>query len=127
MKEFARAEWDRALRTLTSAKQLNERDPDSSASRSYYAAFHALTAIFALQDKTFKKHSSLRSAFHKEFIKSGKFSTDLGRAFDFLMDIRETGDYGGLVQVSKSDAEMSISKAELIINEVKKHCPDLLV
>lgn len=48
MKEFAAAEWQRALRTLETAKQDARTDPDSAASRAYYAAFHALTAIFAL-------------------------------------------------------------------------------
>ncbi len=58
MKEFAAVEWDRAGRALESARQLVDTDPDSAASRAYYAAFHALTAMFALHGQTFTKHSS---------------------------------------------------------------------
>ena len=54
MKEFAAMEWQRALRALTSGTQLIKTDPDSVASRAYYAAFHALTALFALRGQTFE-------------------------------------------------------------------------
>jgi len=53
MKEFAAVEWQRALRTLASGTQLSKTDPDSAASRAYYAAFHALAAMFALRGQTF--------------------------------------------------------------------------
>ena len=43
MNGFAASEWERALRSLGSARQLRETDPDSAASRAYYAAFHAVS------------------------------------------------------------------------------------
>ena len=100
MKAFARVEWQRAQRALASARQLVESDPDSAASRAYYAAFHALTALFALRDQSFSKHTALRAAIHRDLIRPGVFPEDLGRAYDFLMDLRESGDYGGITQVS---------------------------
>jgi len=51
MREFATVEWDRAHRALASAGQLAETDPDSAASRAYYAAFHALTASGPIAEK----------------------------------------------------------------------------
>jgi len=123
MKEFAAVEWQRALRTLASGTQLIQTDPDSAASRAYYAAFHALTAMFALRGQTFLKHSALRGALHRELIKAGLWEVELGRAYDFLMDMRETGDYGGLVRVKPIDAEMALDKAKTIIEAVKQNCP----
>jgi len=123
MKEFAAVEWQRALRTLASGTQLVKTDPDSAASRAYYAAFHALTAMFALRGQTFSKHSALRGALHRELIKAGRWDVELGRAYDFLMDMRETGDYGGLVRVKPIDAEMALDKAKAIIEAVKQNCP----
>ena len=125
MKEFAAAEWQRALRTLTSARQLLSTDPDSAASRAYYAAFHSLTALFTLRGQTFSKHSALRAALHRELIRTGRWAVEHGQAYDFLMDMRERGDYGGLTVVSKSDAEMSVAKAEAIIEAVMRDCPEL--
>ena len=125
MKEFALTQWQRALRTLASARQLVNTDPDSAASRAYYAAFHSLTALFALRGQTFSKHAAIRAALHRELIRPGQWATELGRAYDFLMDMRETGDYGGLIQVSQDDAKLSLDKARAIIEEVKRTCPEL--
>jgi len=38
MKEFAAVEWHRAKTTLASAHELADTDPNSAASRAYYAA-----------------------------------------------------------------------------------------
>ncbi len=124
MKEFAATEWQRAIRTLASVSQLVDTDPDSAASCAYYAAFHALTALFALRGQTFSKHSALRGALHRELIKTGQWAAEIGRAYDFLMDMRETGDYGGLISVSQNDARMALAKAESIIEAVKLCCPE---
>ena len=125
MKEFAAMEWQRAHRTLASGKQLARTDPDSAASRAYYAAFHALAALFALRGQTFSKHSAMRAALHRELVHPGHWITELGQAYDFLMELRETGDYGGLAQVSQRDAKMSLEKASAIIKEVRRTCPEL--
>jgi uncharacterized protein (UPF0332 family) len=126
MKEFAAAEWSRANRTLDSARQLVDTDPDSSVSRAYYAAFHALSALFSLQGKTFTKHSAIRAALHRDLIQQGLLNGEMGRDYDYLMDLRETGDYGGVTQVSEEDAQRAIVKAQLVINAVAAACPDLM-
>ena len=38
--------WERAGRALKTAEDCSEEDPDASVSRSYYAAFHAVSALF---------------------------------------------------------------------------------
>ena len=95
MKEFAASEWGRAQRALVSANQLVDTDPNSSASRAYYAAFHGLTAVFALHGQSFSRHSGIRAALHRDLVREGVLSEELGKHFDFLMDLREVGDYGG--------------------------------
>ena len=47
---------DRALQT---AAMLVTTDPESAVSRAYYAAFHAVTALFALRGQSFIKHCRL--------------------------------------------------------------------
>ena len=125
MKEFATMEWQRALRALDSAEKLAATDADSAASRAYYASFHAVTALFALQGQSFSKHSAVRAAVHRELIQTGKWPVGLGKAYDFLIDMRETGDYGGVAEVSRQDAEMCIEKASAIIEQVKDTCPKI--
>ena len=47
MIEFATDTWAKAIGALKAARLVVEVDADSSASRAYYAAFHAITALFA--------------------------------------------------------------------------------
>ena len=126
MKEFAHGEWDRAVRSLASSEQLLSTDPDSSASRAYYAAFHAVTALFAMRDQEFSKHAALRSALHRDLINMGQWTADLGQDYDFLMDLRETGDYGGLRHVSEDDARSALQSARRILAAVQTRCPELM-
>lgn len=63
--------WSRALQALRTAKSNLAIDPDAAASRAYYVAFYAVSALFALQGKTFSKHSALRGALHRDLIKAG--------------------------------------------------------
>ncbi len=78
MNEFAASEWKRAMRSLQSSKVLMEKDPDSAASRAYYAAFHAVTALFALRGQEFSKHSALRAALHRNLVHRGEWAPGLG-------------------------------------------------
>ena len=51
----------------------NERY-DDSVSRSYYAVFHAISAVLLSKGLHFSSHSQTIGAFNKEFIKSKEFS-----------------------------------------------------
>ncbi len=125
MNEFALVEWGRAQRAIASAERLVESDPDSAVSRAYYAAFHAINALFALRGQSFTKHSALRAAIHRELIHSGQWPQELGGSFDLLMDLRERGDYGGLAQVSPASARIAVAKAGDILTAVQRSCPEL--
>ena len=117
MKEFAAAEWQRACGALAAARELVEIDPNSVAWRAYYAAFHAVTALFALRGQTFSEHSGIRAAVHRDLVHTEEWSQDLGRAYEFLVDPRQTGDYGGMAHVSQSDAAEGAEEAQEIIRE----------
>ena len=125
MIEYARQEWDRAGRTLASARVLLESDPDSAASRAYYAAFHAVSALFALRGESFTRHTALRAALHRELVKSGEWSVSLGKDFDYLLEMREVGDYGGPVRVDLDDAQAAVACTTRILAAVEVACPEL--
>ena len=76
---------------------------------------HALTALFALRSRSFKKHMALRAALHKELIKTNRWPVELGRDYDFLMDLREISDYSGVGRVSKENAGRAVEAAQPII------------
>lgn len=125
MIEYAKDLWQRANKALVSAKALIQVSPDDAASRAYYAVFHAVSAAFALQNKTFVKHSALRAAVHRELLKTGLWSDDLGVAFDMIWKLRDTGDYGGMTHVTEEEAGQAVEKAVQILNTIEKTCPQL--
>lgn len=122
--EYARTEWDRALEAFRAAQILVAHSGfDSAVSRAYYAAFHAVTALFALEARTFTKHSMLETAVHRDLVKTGRWSTDLGRDYRFCFDVRGVGDYGSDVRVDESQARDAIESARRILQAVHAALP----
>lgn len=122
--ELARTEWDRACDAFRDAQLLLSNSGfDSAASRAYYAAFHAVTALFALEGRTYTKHSALETAVHRDLVKTGKWPTDLGRDFSFCLDLRSVSDYGTEVRVDAKQAGDAIEAARRILLAVRDAIP----
>jgi uncharacterized protein (UPF0332 family) len=115
VKEFSGSQWQRARRIIRTASMLVATDPESAASRAYYAAFHALTAFFALRGQSFKKHAALRAALHKDLIKSGEWPMERGKDYDLLTELRETSDYAEVARVTEQDARRAVEAAQRVI------------
>lgn len=62
-----------------------------AVNRLYYACFYAITAVFLQENLVTKKHSGLRAAFHREFIKTGRVQVIHGKLFDELFEARRGG------------------------------------
>jgi uncharacterized protein (UPF0332 family) len=116
--------WSRARQALRTAKNLERTDPDASASRAYYAAFYAVSALFALEGKTFAKHSTLRAALHRDLVKTGRWSVERGEDYSLLLKLRDTGDYGGGIHVSNAEATEAVEAARRILNAVQATSPE---
>lgn len=50
---------------------------------------------------------------------------ELGKDYGFLLDLRETGDYGGVAAVACPDARLAVEKAAGLIRALGRLCPDL--
>ena len=68
MNVAARDYWRRALEALDVAKHDLSISADAAASRAYYAAFYAVSALFALKERSFAKHSGVEAALHRELV-----------------------------------------------------------
>ncbi|HET9226405.1 MAG TPA: HEPN domain-containing protein [Thermoanaerobaculia bacterium] len=111
--------WQRAVQAIRTAEALVESDPDASASRAYYAAFHGISAFFALQGQTFTKHTAVERAVHRDLVKGGLWPVESGAAFSWLATLRYTGDYGGQEHVLPEDARTAVERARLILETVR--------
>jgi uncharacterized protein len=123
--EYIQNLWERAVTTLGAAKMTISFHQDTAANRAYYAAFHAVSALFADENKYFKKHTGLRSAVHKELVNTGRWTPDMGDDYDELMKLRDVADYGATKHVLKEDAEEAIIRAERIVMAVHEAKPDI--
>lgn len=117
--------WERALRALKTAKLLVAEDPDAAASRAYYAAFHAVTALLLLEGKSFQKHSGLETAVHRDLVKARRWPADRGADFSWLSRIRATADYGTGMHVTAAEATDALDRATRMILAIHHDSPDL--
>lgn len=111
--------WLRAENSLRSARQLAADDPDSAASRAYYAAFHAVCALLLARGASFTKHTAVETAVHRDLVRPGEWGADLGAAYSWLTHVRFTGDYGGDKHVTAEEARDAVDKAKTIIDAAR--------
>ena len=122
--EYIRSLWDRAVQSLETAEAMSDQ-PDWAANRAYYAAFHAVSALFAVEGQYFKKHSGVRSAFHQHLIKTGRLENELGREYDLLLGLRGKADYGGVEHATHEEVDIALSTARRILRSVHEAYPDI--
>jgi uncharacterized protein (UPF0332 family) len=114
-----RASLDRARQSLAAAIEMAESGfPDFAASRAYYAAFYAATGLLLNEDVELSKHSGVIASIHQRFVKSGKLSREQGKDLNWLFELRNIGDYGGIEHVSEQQARGAIKAAENFLNAV---------
>jgi uncharacterized protein (UPF0332 family) len=111
--------WQRAVQALQTAEGLIESDPDAAASRAYYAAFYAVSALFALQQQVFVKHTAVERAVHRDLVRPGHWPVEAGASYSWLASLRNTGDYGGGDHVEPEDARLAADRARLILETVR--------
>ena len=92
-----------------------------SDNRAYYAIFHAIKAILALDQTDFKKHSSVIAYFNKEYISKNIFPRELGKRVSEARFFREKSDYVDFYIVTKEEAQMQIETAKLMIETAEKY------
>ena len=123
--EYACVLWERATNALRSAEALLIVSSDDAASRAYYAAFHAASAAFELEERNFRRHTELRAAVHRDWVKTGIWPVELGADFDALLELRDVGDYGGTHHVGPEDAAAAVQAARRVLDAIRSRCPDL--
>jgi uncharacterized protein (UPF0332 family) len=111
---------ERAETNLQVARELLDRAYyDVSASRPYYAAFYAASALLLHEGIDTSKHSGVIALVHQHFVKSGKLSKEQGRNLNWLFELRSVGDYGVSLHVGLDDARRAVRIAEDFVEAVK--------
>jgi uncharacterized protein (UPF0332 family) len=99
---------------------LKENLYSQSLNRSYYAIFHAVRAIFALDEFDSRKHSGIISHFNKNYISRGIFEKDYSKILMKAERARNKSDYRDFYVVSKESAARQIENAEKFISKMEE-------
>jgi uncharacterized protein (UPF0332 family) len=114
------ANLERADQSIQAAKELVLKGyHDFAASRAYYAAFYAATAILLHEGLEFGKHSGVIAATHRRLVKTGKLDKEHGKDLNWLFELRSVADYGATAHVSQQDAEKAIVAAEGFLQAIE--------
>ncbi len=85
----------------------------------YFACFHAFSSVILKSGKTFKKHKEVRSALHRDFVRTNKIDVSWGKHYDWLFDNRQKADYRALVQFDSDQVRDIIEQSQAFVEEMK--------
>ena len=120
--EISKARFDHAKECLLDAKMfLTGERYRSAANRAYYAIFHAMRAVLALDGVDMKHHSGIISEFRKRYIKTGIFDASLSGIISELSSVREGSDYNDFFIVSKAETIQQVQAAEEFLSEIQAY------
>lgn len=112
---------EQAVENLEEAEALfNINKFKGASNRAYYAIFHAIKSILALEQIDFKKHSSVIAYFNKEYISKNIFPRELGKSVTEARFYREKSDYVDFYIITKEECYKQIETAKNMIEYAKK-------
>jgi uncharacterized protein (UPF0332 family) len=122
IKDLSKYRLEQAKENLDEAKILFDNGKFKGASnRAYYSIFHSMKSILALEQKDFKKHSSVIAYFNQNYINKGVFPKDLGKGINFARLYREKSDYVDFYIVTKEETEAQMKTAKTLIEHIEKY------
>ena len=112
---------EKAKEELDTAKKLLEINKFAKAlNSSYYAMFHAVRSLLALDEFDAKKHSSVISYFIKTYVFTGKIDKEIGKTIVKAERVRIDSDYKDYYYATKESTEKQIQNADLFIPHLEK-------
>ena len=123
--DIARNKLAQAIDDLESADILLGADKYRAANnRAYYAIFHAINAVHAVNGDAFKRHKDAIANFNKSYVKTEIFPREIGRKISEAEEIRHASDYDDFYIASREETERQIDVADEFLQLVEEYCND---
>lgn len=122
-KALSRYRFEKARQVLLSADMLMNmtNDYNSVINRCYYAIFHGVRSILALERKDFEKHSAVISYFRREYIKTRIIPVEASDILGEAFNSRNESDYKDFFEVSREQAEQQLCNAKRFLEIVDEY------
>lgn len=122
MIELSKYRFESSKEDLFDAKLMYENGRYKNAlNRGYYAIFHAIRAVNALDGFDSSKHSGVIAHFNQEYVKTGIFSKEISKIIKEASENREKADYLDFYVASKEEAQKQLVRAEKAIELVEQY------
>lgn len=120
--DLSRYRLQKAKEMLASAKRDMEAEDYASANnRAYYAIFHAMRAVLALDGEDYKKHSAVIARFTLNYLKPEILPREYSKLISNASLIRNRSDYEDFYICSVADTNVLFSGAGSFCAEVEKY------
>ena len=99
---------------------------ETIANRLYYAAYNAVSALLIANGDMAQTHSGVIHLFGQRFIKTGTFSTEMGRLYHKLFTMRLTGDYDDTYGLTEEDVLPYVEPTKLFTEQIVEYAKQLI-
>ena len=113
----------KAHSNLESARMLfNNGMYDGAVSSSYYAIFHAVSALLASNGMEFSKHKTVINKYNEEFIHTGLISSISFRSLTALFRLRLDCEYDPMIFIGEDGAKEALKLAQTAMQDILDYC-----
>ncbi len=124
-KDLVRYRIETAKNDLKAAKLLLEANEYRGANnRAYYAIYHTISAVHALNGKAYKRHKDALSNFNKDYVHTEVFPKIYGRKIAEAEEIRHASDYDDFYIATKGETLELVDTATELIELVEVYCSE---
>ncbi|MBR3797307.1 MAG: HEPN domain-containing protein [Clostridia bacterium] len=92
----------------------------AAANRMYYACYYMVSALLLNNGQSAHTHGGIIGLFGLHFVKTGIVSSEMGKFYSEMYELRQTGDYDDWKTLAESDIMPLIPKVEQFLDVVEK-------
>jgi uncharacterized protein (UPF0332 family) len=123
LEDLVRYRIETAKSDLTAAQiLLDAKEYRGANNRAYYAIYHAITAVHALNGRSYKRHKDALANFNKDYIRTEIFPRTIGRKIVDAEEIRHASDYDDFYIATIDEAKEQMDTASELIQLVEAYC-----
>lgn len=121
-RDYSRYRLQTAAEDLEAAKLLFENGKYRIANnRAYYAIFHSMRAVLALDSYDSRKHSGIIAEFRRRYIRTGVFPKEMSDMIGDAFTIRNASDYDDMFLAGREETAEQITNAETVYHWVEDY------